>query len=325
MFHRYLRDFVSPSAKVKYDLHVVEEVAGEIKEGFLFTESEKIPISGYLPRFVSSENYADSFGLQWNIFERTQIDSSNFSDLTSQRFYRGTGWAPGEIRGNKILEAGSGAGRFTEILLKAGAIVYSFDLSEAVEANYRNNRNKKLCLFQGDIYHIPLEEHSFDKVFCYGVLQHTPNPKKAFLSLVKYLKPGGQISVDCYLKDGSIRPWKSKYLWRPLTTKMNERRLLNIIKFYIPLWFPIDTFIKNIPLAGRYLGSIIPCWNCSGRIHGKQELLEWAIMDTFDARGAKYDKPQTIEDIQSWFHEARLKNIEVVKGSNGVVGNGTRT
>jgi 2-polyprenyl-3-methyl-5-hydroxy-6-metoxy-1,4-benzoquinol methylase len=75
---------------------------------------------------------------------------------------------------------GSGAGRFTQILLRSGAQVFSGDYSSAV-AN--------LNLFQGDIYHLPVPEAHFDKVFCYGVLQHTPDVKKAFMSLVPYVKP----------------------------------------------------------------------------------------------------------------------------------------
>ena len=46
------------------------------------------------------------------------------------------------IKGLKIIEAGSGAGRFTEVLLKHGAIVYSFDLSNAV-SNFANNMPHK--------------------------------------------------------------------------------------------------------------------------------------------------------------------------------------
>src|SRR6187397_1731582 len=41
-------------------------------------------------------------------------------------------------RGRVVLEAGCGAGRFTELLLAGGARVVAFDLSRAVEANREN-------------------------------------------------------------------------------------------------------------------------------------------------------------------------------------------
>jgi len=56
------------------------------------------------------------------------------------------------MAGERVLEVGSGAGRFTEVILKTGARVYSFDLSDAVLANYANNAQyPDLCLFQGDL------------------------------------------------------------------------------------------------------------------------------------------------------------------------------
>ncbi len=54
-----------------------------------------------------------------------------------------TGW-PKDMKGETILEAGSGAGRFTEIMVKTGANILSFDFSSAVDAN---RGNKKLHKF----------------------------------------------------------------------------------------------------------------------------------------------------------------------------------
>ena len=96
-----------------------------------------------------------------------------------------------------ILEAGSGAGRFTEILLKYGGIVHSFDYSMAVEANAKNNSgNDKLTLIQADIRNIPFEKETYDYVICLGVLQHTPDPNESIRSLWDMLKPGGKLVID---------------------------------------------------------------------------------------------------------------------------------
>ena len=35
---------------------------------------KKYPIVDNIPRFVELENYADSFGFQWNLFNKTQHD-----------------------------------------------------------------------------------------------------------------------------------------------------------------------------------------------------------------------------------------------------------
>lgn len=324
MHKGYAEQFRHADSQKKYALEVFEESDDRVKSGKLVdNDRREIAIINYIPRFVLSGNYADSFGLQWNLFRTTQLDSYSRTNLTEDRFYSGSRWSRSEMKGQRILEAGCGAGRFTEILLSAGAKVYSFDYSNAVEICYRNNAQNDLCVFQGDIYDIPLERESFDRVFCYGVLQHLPDPKRAFMNLVCYLKRGGKISVDVYLKDGRITGWKSKYIWRPITTKMRPRHLLKIVQWYVPRWLPIDTFLQGKPsLRGFRL--LIPCWNYVGWPLADEQRRKWAILDTFDALSARYDKPQTIEEVTSWFEEASLKDVMISKGGNGIVANATK-
>lgn len=185
----------------EYNLAVDQESSGEIITGSLTAKESKreIPIINKIPRFVTSSNYADNFGLQWNTFHATQLDSVLGKPITKERFLNGTKWKLEDLRGKTILEAGSGAGRFTEILLQAGAHVVSFDYSIAVDANHASNSSKgDLFLFQGDTYSIPFPDRYFDFVFCYGVLQHLPEPERAYKCLFSKLKSGGKISIDYY-------------------------------------------------------------------------------------------------------------------------------
>ena len=55
-----------------------------------------------------------------------------------------------------------------------------------------------------------------------------------------------------------------------------------------------------------------------------KQIMEWAILDTFDALASKYDKPQTLDEVTNWFKEAALSNVQVKPGANGILGNGTR-
>ena len=128
-----------------------------------------------------------------------------------------------------MLEAGSGAGRFTEILAASGADVFTFDYSSAVDANARNNEtSSNVHFFQGDIFSIPLTEASFDKVICLGVLQHTrPILRLHFGVLTKYVKPGGLLAVDVYRRDlAALFHWK--YLLRPITKRVPKERLYHL-------------------------------------------------------------------------------------------------
>ena len=286
---------------------------------------KKIPIDRDVIKFRIDDGYNSNFSLQWKKFSKTQLDRENKSELTNQRFRKETNWNSSDLENKIVLEAGCGAGRFTCLLAKECGWLFSFDYSSAVEASAENNRQyNNTIFFQCDIFDMPFRDAVFDMVFCHGVLQHTPNPKIAFQKLTDVLKPGGRISVDVYLKDGKIRPWKSKYLWRPITTRISQERLLKFIEWYIPKWLPIHTkIIEKMPRIGYLIGSIIPCWNYHYTNLTDQQKLEWAILDTFDALGCVYDNPVTIKELNNWFKDCNYSEFEVREGGNGVVGNGT--
>jgi len=80
------------------------------------------------------------------------------------------------MEGQNILEVGSGAGRFSKVVLEHTlASLYSIDYSDAVNPNMHNNGEiapERFKLFQENIYEMPFLDKSFDKIFCFGVL-HT--------------------------------------------------------------------------------------------------------------------------------------------------------
>ena len=326
MYRDHVAGVVCPECRERLTLQAVAaEEHGAIKTGELLCarEGRRIPIRDYVPRFVSDSGYARSFGQQWNLFRRTQIDKFNGTTLSRDRFYCGTGWRPDDLKGARILEAGCGAGRFTQIMLDAGARVFSVDLSTAVDACMKNNGpHQDLCVAQADLHRIPFERGSFDRVFCYGVLQHTPDPRASFMGLVPFLKPGGEIAIDVYHKGWALEPYKSKYLYRPLTTRVSQEWLFRFIKWYIPRWLPFDTFAKRIPVVGRVVGLLVPCWNYRYLPLSMQARTEWGILDTFDALAPSYDKPQTEAAVVEWFKSAGLVDVRVRLGGNGVLGNG---
>lgn len=323
-----LGDCISPTTTAALEVVSIEKGnESEVIEGTLrdTVSGQLIPVYNAIPRFVKGSNYADSFGIQWNRYRRIQLDSFNGSTLTRDRFYEGSGWTSRELEGKKVLEAGCGAGRFSETILATGAQLYSFDYSSAVDAAWLNNHSyPKWNLCQADIYGIPFRPSWFDYVFCYGVLQHTPNPKRAFLNLVRYLKPGGKIAIDIYVRETQMTKLAVKYWYRPFTKKIPSHLLLKIFESYLPFWMPIDSFLGRIPKLGRFLTVWIPCWNKSNLPLDRKHQIEWTVLDTFDAFSCEFDQPQTVPEVQTWFEEAGLTDIKVRPGGNGILGNGRK-
>ena len=283
------------------------------------------PVVRNLARFVPSESYASSFGFQWNRFDRIQVDRIMNNDLSRDRFYKTTGW-PERMEGQRILEAGCGTGRFTDLALETGAEVFSFDLSSAVEAAWRNNAGSpRLTLFQASIYEIPLRRETFDKIFCMGVLQHCPDVRGAFRSLVPFLRPGGEIVIDVYEKQHGFP--ELKYLARPFFKPLGTERTYRLLSWTIPPAFELKKVLHSIPAIGPKLGALIPIGPISHapRLnYTDEELKQVKILSALDMLSPVYDQPQTMHAVQQWFDDASLVGVELKRGYNGINAKGRR-
>jgi len=274
-----------------------------------------------VPRFVGHEHYAASFGVQWNRYVRTQLDSHSGLSVSRERFFAVTGW-PERMEGERILEAGCGAGRFTEVLASTGADVWSFDLSNAVEANFANNGHlPNIHIFQASIDAIPFVPGQFDRVLCLGVLQHTPDPAAAFRSLAAQVRPGGALAMDVYRKDpAALLQWK--YLLRPITKRLPPERLYRTVAAVVPGLMPAARYARR--MMGRWGARLLPIAEYSHLGLSPELNAEWSVLDTFDMLSPAHDHPQTLATVRGWFADAGFTGVVVERGPNGITGRGRR-
>jgi SAM-dependent methyltransferase len=273
------------------------------KEGNLF------PVLNGAVRIVKDSNYTDNFGFQWNKFQKTQIDRDNKnSQQSKERFFAETGWPENGMAGVNVLEVGSGAGRFSQVFLDhTKGNLYSVDYSDAVSANFKNNghHGDRLKLFQASIYEMPFPNNSFDKVFCFGVLQHTPDFKKSVQCLIEKAQPGGEVIVDFYPIKGWWTKVHAKYIFRPFTKRMSHEKLLRKIERNAGWLTKLYFFFDKIKI-GRVVNRFLPICDIKGTLPknlSKEELREWVILDTFDMFSPEHDHPQKISTVKKWFTE----------------------
>jgi ubiquinone/menaquinone biosynthesis C-methylase UbiE len=295
--------------------------------GFLHCEKGCcFPVVRDIPRFVPDDLYASSFGLQWNTFRKTQLDSYTGAPISEDRLARilgGLDW----LKGKKVLEAGCGAGRFSEVLLKVigEGMLQSLDLSCAVDAakeNCKGFSGHQIC--QADILAMPFRPESFDVVICIGVAQHTPNPEKTIAALSRMVRPGGRLFIDHYAPGYPMSFFRTK-LRNYLLTKDSEYCMRFCTWLRNRLW-PLHTklhTLRNKLIWGKFyslLCKISPLVDYQDAYPQLSQsiLREWALLDMHDLLTDVYKHLRTTDQIAETLISLGLEIERCEYAGNGV-------
>lgn len=288
------------------------------------------PVRGGIPRFVSSSGYASAFGLQWTTYRRTQLDSHTGTTISRDRLARCLGGSLEAVRGKSVLEVGCGAGRFTEVLLDAGARVFACDLSEAVEANLANcGERDGYFVCQADVLALPAARGAFDVVIALGMLQHTPSPEAAISALAVMLKPGGMLVIDHYalLENRALRQLATlapRALLRRLLLKLPPTTALAASTAVTKTLLPLHRALWRKGAAARAARSLLrpvsPVVDYYDRYPEltRAQLEQWALLDTFDALTDRHKHLRSVDDVSRALQAAGLHVLDCRRGGNGV-------
>ena len=174
---------------------------------------------------------------------------------------------------------------------------------------------------QANIYEMPFERGFFDKVFCFGVLQHTPDPQASFKALVEMMRPGAKLATDIYLKTFVRYYLNTRYWVRPFTRNMDSQKLYKLCERWINLMWPLARIFRHIPKIGDAINWRLLVADPYPEMPDADDatLKEWALLDTFDMLSPTYDIPASPKTFQRWHEEMGLEGIDVRLGPNGVV------
>jgi glycosyltransferase involved in cell wall biosynthesis/2-polyprenyl-3-methyl-5-hydroxy-6-metoxy-1,4-benzoquinol methylase len=287
---------------------------------------EYLAVAG-IPRFVEADNYSDAFGEQWKRYRTTQLDSYTGSPISETRLRRCLGetiWS--DLRGKQVLEAGCGAGRFTEILLREGAIVTSIDLSDAVSANQDNfPQDEDHRIAQADILELPFDSQQFDVVICLGVIQHTPDSERSIEALYGHVKPGGWLVIDHYTYTLGYFT-RTAPVFRFFMRQMKRGTTINFTERMVNLLLPIHKAVRNYRPAQTLLSRVSPLVVYYQGLPQLNDTMqkEWALLDTHDSLTDYYKRFRTKGHIHSTMEQLGQTDIWCEYGGNGVEARGRR-
>jgi ubiquinone/menaquinone biosynthesis C-methylase UbiE len=273
-----------------------------------------------IPRFASDGSYASLFGDQWKQYKKTQLDSYTGSPITETRLDRCLGDLKDKLAGKTVLEAGCGAGRFTEVLLKKGAILVSSDLSSAVEVNAENFPvSDKHLVIQSDINDMPFADESFDVVICLGVIQHTADTEKTIEDLYKLVKSGGTLVIDHYTFDKSNYFRLAPLYRRSLRKKTSDYTIpytQKLVKRYLP-WHKRFAKNKILSVLLNRISPVISYYSAFPQFTDAQQE-EWALLDTHDSLTDWHKRFRNKNEITTTLIALGAVDIWCAYGGNGV-------
>ena len=186
-----------------------------------------------------SDDAGQTFGTQFEYYYGGKFEKDKWYDKTEDdernHFIEMLSCSEGDL----ILNAGFGNHTLLKSLNKLPAEFVGIDSNKVVGKVYRKLKNyKNITIMKADIFNMPFKDESFDKIWCSGVIHHTPDPEKALQKLVKVLKKNGRIYLMIYGKRPSPYLFFKKIF--PNTYKWKDE-----IIFFISYYF---AFVLSLPI-----------------------------------------------------------------------------
>lgn len=302
---------------------------GEYMSGALLCKqcSLHYPITRGVPRMTithfEKRGPSETFGFEWKKHGQKKLEGTTVFGRTEEEdvdyFLEATQTGPKGLDSSVILDVGCGSGQLTEGLSKlAGAkTVIGVDIHSAIEYPFQRCRGlPNVHIVQADIFAMPFKTNNLDIVWSNGVIHHTSDPKKSFLSLARLVKKNGRLYIWVYEKRNS--PFR---LTKDFLDKLGLRKIpLNGI-YLICKAITIPSFLlHSLYRLGRRALSPNPS-SAEEKIKTRYRSLKEIELTWFDALSPKYVFRFTEEEIQGWFLNAGFQKLmPYLKNKIGVCG-----
>lgn len=120
-----------------------------------------------------------------------------------------------KYKDKKVLEIGCGLGTMSMLWAQAGAQVTALDLNETSIKQTQKRfglYDLKGEIVKGDGRKLDFEDESFDYVYSWGVLHHSPDLRGSVQEFLRVLKPGGGFGMMLYNRHSLLQKFIIEYI-----------------------------------------------------------------------------------------------------------------
>lgn len=292
MNHKLLSILICPlcSSKFKY-----------AKKGLVCSNKHQFPIVEDVPNLIPQmQDYKRteiSFSKEWGILKN---DTPPNMENVRKFFLNDFNINKKQIKNKFILEAGCGRGYLemavSEMLGKKGVIV-GLDMSTSIllanKKKYKLTKNHEAAQYvRGNIDKPPFKKKSFDMIYSFGVLHHTPDTYNAFKSLLPLLKDNGKFFLGLYRKD-------RREDTRTVSMIYNSRDLVN--RLPLPMIYSVCFILAPLAKVYAFFNTM------TGRRPAFNKTIKEFRWSLFDHFSPQYAHRHTIEEVNGWFKELGFK------------------
>jgi SAM-dependent methyltransferase len=242
----------------------------------------------------------EAFGDQW---QRYRENESFYAEPGLLRDMFETLLTPDDIKGCRVAEIGSGAGRIVNMLLAFGAShVVALEPSSGFDVLQKNlaPAGDKVTLLNLPGEAVPAGS-DFDMVFCIGVLHHIPEPLPVLKAALASLRPGGRLAIWLYGHEGNGLYLAMVQPLRLLCKRLPDDLLDGLVGVLDPLLRAYMWLCRRLPLPLRgYFNHVLGKFDDTSR-----------RLVIFDQLNPPYSKYYTRQEAQNLVAAAGFTDIQM--------------
>ncbi len=303
-----------PFCHSDFEVQAATTEGEEVMEGELKCSCRTYPIHAGVPRILPDTRDERN----WKTAYRFGEEWKQFSMLTDEYEKQFLSWiepvTKESFAGKVVLDVGCGKGRHMVQSKKFGAsTVIGIDLSQAVDVAFQNvGREPGMHVIQANVFYLPIKPVC-DYGYSIGVLHHTPDPRKAFLSALQGVKPGGTFSAWVYGREGN--DWII-YVLNPIRAVTSRLPLpvTKFLSFCLAIPYQLALILLYRPAETKkiaWLKRILPysAYLCS--VSGYSFRENFCIIFDHLVPGIAFYISEG--EIRSWFADAGLQDVVITQ------------